>query len=69
MFHENWKSRPISDAQEMNQLLIPMSLSAFYCLDLLNSLQWKLEKKHTPSGILGNASGNSAHYHQLVRYK
>ncbi len=68
MFHQKWKLLPQSGIKSIEQVIANFSLSAFYCLDLLNSLQWKLEKKYTSSGILGNVAGCSTHYNLLVPY-
>jgi hypothetical protein len=68
MFHQKWKLLPQSSIESMEQVVANFSASAFYCLDLLNSLQWKLEKKYTSSGILGNVAGCLTHYNLLVPY-
>ena len=68
LFHGKYKYSPQEQIDGIQGVFTAFSLSAFYSLDLLNSLQWKLEKKSTPSGILGKADNQSKHYNLLTQY-
>jgi hypothetical protein len=66
MLHKKYKYSPQEQVNAIQEVFTSFSLSAFYSLDLLNSLQWKLEKKFTSSGILGKIDNQSKHYNLLT---
>ena len=67
LFHGRWGFLP-KESEVMREVTNGLSLSAFYCLDMINSLQWKLDKKYTSSILSGSNSQQATHYNLLIPY-